>query len=153
MMIFRTLTITAVAILFTSLASAQDTANRITVMKSESCGCCNAWIDHLEDNGFEVEAKNLSSGALNKFKADQSIAPRYKSCHTGIIDGYVIEGHVPASDIEKLLAQKPEALGLSVPRMPIGSPGMEMGDERDAYDVLLMGDGGDAEVYSSYEAK
>jgi len=151
-MMLRTLTIAAVAALATSIASAQDTADRITVMKSESCGCCNAWIDHLEASGFEVEAKNLSSGALNKFKTDRGIAPRHKSCHTGIIDGYVIEGHVPASDIKKLLSQKPEALGLSVPRMPIGSPGMEMGDERDAYEVLLMGDDGEAEVFSSYEA-
>ena len=109
-MMLRTLTIAAVAALATSIASAQDTADRITVMKSESCGCCNAWIDHLEASGFEVEAKNLSSGALNKFKTDRGIAPRHKSCHTGIIDGYVIEGHVPASDIKKLLSQKPDCL-------------------------------------------
>jgi len=124
---------------------------KISVMKSASCGCCNAWIEHLEDHGFEVEAKNLSSGALNKFKTDNGIAPQHRSCHTGVVDGYVIEGHVPASDIVKLLDTRPEARGLSVPRMPIGSPGMEMGDERDAYDVLLIGKDGDDEVFSSYE--
>ncbi len=136
-----------------SLAWAEDTTHRISVMKTESCGCCNAWVSHLEEHGFEVETTNMSQGALNRFKDRSAIAPRYKSCHTGMVDGYVIEGHVPASDIMELLTQKPDALGLSVPRMPIGSPGMEMGDTRDAYNVLLMDNEGNAEVFSSYAAQ
>lgn len=140
----------ATACLFSTPALAETL---ISVAKSPTCGCCNAWIEHLEENGFAVEAHDLTSPALHQFKLNNGIAPEHMSCHTAIVEGYTIEGHVPAEDIRKLLADRPEATGLAVPGMPIGSPGMEMGAERDAYDVLLVSEDGGADVYSSYEAQ
>ncbi|MFN0264239.1 DUF411 domain-containing protein [Tepidamorphus sp. 3E244] len=122
----------------------------VTVEKSATCGCCIAWIEHLEENGFTVEAKNVSSGALTQSKMAAGLKPEHFSCHTAKVDGYVVEGHVPAADIRKLLAERPDAAGLSVPEMPIGSPGMDFGDDREPYDVLLIARDGSASVFSSY---
>lgn len=110
----------------------------LRVAKTPTCGCCTAWIAHMRAAGFTVEAGNMDHDALQRLKTDMGIRPEHMSCHTGVIDGYVIEGHVPAEDVRALLAERPEGLGLSVPGMPIGSPGMEMGDEREPYDTLLM---------------
>lgn len=139
--------------LLTSFGLAQDAAPRMTVMKTESCGCCNAWIAHLEAEGFEVEARNMTYDTLDRLKTARGLAPQHKSCHTGLIDGYVVEGHVPADDIRMLLDARPDAIGLTVPGMPVGSPGMEMGAKRDAYDVLIVGEESATSVFSSYEAR
>ena len=111
---------------------------RIQVLKSPTCGCCSAWIAHVEAAGLSVDAQDVTQDALWAAKDKAGITPELSSCHTGFIDGYVIEGHVPAADLQRLLAERPNALGLTVPGMPIGSPGMEMGDQRDAFDTLLV---------------
>lgn len=122
------------------------------VAKTSGCGCCVAWIDHLEEHGFSVSSRNLAMGQLMQFKVANGITPKHAFCHTAKIGGYTIEGHVPASDIRRMLTERPDAVGLAVPEMPIGSPGMEMGSERDAFDVLLLFKNGSSSVYASYPA-
>ena len=121
------------------------------VWKDEGCGCCNDWVAHLEANGFTVKVHDGGNGAA---RARLGIAPKFGSCHTGVVAGYGIEGHVPAREIHRLLKEKPQAIGLSVPGMPVGSPGMDgkiYGDRRDAYDVLLLTRDGNSKVYQHYE--
>ena len=119
----------------------------LEVYKSPTCGCCGAWVDHMKENGYDVvvhEQQNLQS-----IKEKAGILPGQGSCHTAFIGDYVIEGHVPASDVDRLLAERPDAKGLTVPGMPVGSPGMEMGGRVDAYDVLLFDEEG-TEVFSHH---
>lgn len=119
----------------------------LEVYKSPTCGCCGAWVDHMKENGYDVvvhEQQNLQS-----IKEKAGILPGQGSCHTAFIGDYVIEGHVPASDVDRLLAERPDAKGLTVPGMPVGSPGMEMGSRVDAYDVLLFDEEG-TEVFSHH---
>ena len=101
----------------------------IEVWKSATCECCGNWVKHLEANGFTVKVNATEPTALQRLKAQAGIGKKLAACHTAKIEGYVIEGHVPASDIQRLIAERPEALGLVVPGMPVGSPGMEQGDE------------------------
>nr|WP_276613229.1 DUF411 domain-containing protein [Nitrincola schmidtii] len=118
------------------------------VYKTETCGCCNDWIDHIEAAGFKVESTNLAQ--LHTKKIELGIPAILASCHTAVIDGYVIEGHVPASDIQKLLNLKPDVTGLTVPGMPHGSPGMETG-RVDSFDVLTFEKGSDkTRIWASY---
>lgn len=124
-------------------------AAEIEVYKSPTCGCCKKWIDHLEQSGFSVKAHDVKD--VVQYKIRHGLSPDLGSCHTALVNGYVIEGHVPAADIRKLLKQKPKAAGLAVPGMPVGSPGMEMGNRRDSYDVLLFRKDGSREVFSSYK--
>lgn len=107
----------------------------VEVYKSKECGCCEGWIEHLKANGFAVKAHNVddTSAYREKFGIPQELG----SCHTGMVKGYALEGHVPASEIKRLLAERPKAIGLAVPSMPLGSPGME-GKRRDPYDVFLV---------------
>ena len=122
----------------------------IIVWKSPSCGCCNKWIDHLKENGFRVENRDLGNTAA---RAKFGIKDEYGSCHTARVDGYTIEGHVPAKDIKRLLREKPEGIGLAVPGMPIGSPGMdgpEYGERIDNFDVLLIRKGSSPIVFKKY---
>ena len=123
---------------------------RIAVAKSPTCGCCGAWVDHMRAAGFRVDVQDVSDETLAALKRRVGIAPEHASCHTAEVDGYVVEGHVPAEDVKRLLAERPEARGLAVPGMPAGSPGMEMGDTRDAYDTLLIGADGGATVFASH---
>jgi len=116
----------------------------IEVYKTATCGCCKQWIKHLEANGFTVKAQDVAN--TGDYRAKFGIPADYGSCHTARVGGYAVEGHVPASDIKRLLAEKPQARGLAVPGMPMGSPGME-GPRSDPYDVLLVKEGGKAEVY------
>ncbi|MEL3891706.1 DUF411 domain-containing protein [Ferrovibrio sp. MS7] len=127
-------------------ARATDTVH---VLKTSSCGCCNAWITHLRKAGFPVTAKDVPMALLNQEKLSAGLTPELSSCHTARVGGYVIEGHVPAVDIQRLLRERPDALGLTVPGMPEGSPGMETG-KADPYDVLLFAKGGTTTVYSRY---
>ncbi|MEM5469793.1 MAG: DUF411 domain-containing protein [Paracoccaceae bacterium] len=138
----------AVAICLASQALAEATS--IDVKKTSSCGCCLAWMDHLEDNGFGPTGEDMFAGLLVRFKLDMGVPQRMVSCHTGLVEGYVIEGHVPADDIRRLLSERPDAIGLAVPGMPLGSPGMDQGRWREAYDVFLIKNDGTSEVYSSY---
>ena len=120
----------------------------VEVWRSATCGCCKAWIRHLQDNGFatkEVLVENTSP-----MRRALGIAPELGSCHTAKVAGYAIEGHVPAKEIRRLLAERPKAVGLAVPGMPIGSPGMESPSTPERYDVLLVGKDGRASVYQRY---
>ena len=136
-----------------SSAERSDGTVSLDVYKSQTCGCCKKWVDHVEASGFEAVLHHPAD--LNKLKADKGISPRYQSCHTAVSnDGYVFEGHIPAHIILQFLADPPQnAIGLSVPDMPVGSPGMEMGNLQDDYDVLLLKQDGDAEVYEHVSAK
>ena len=122
----------------------------IEVWKDPNCGCCKDWIAHVEKDGFKVAVKDSGNNAV---RAGLGMPQKYGSCHTALIQGYVIEGHVPASDIRRLLKDKPKALGLAVPGMPVGSPGMDgaaYGGRRDRYDVLLVLKDGSSKVFSTY---
>ena len=111
------------------------------VTKDPSCGCCVGWVDHLRKAGFPVEV--TESAKVNRLKVHLGVPRDLAACHTAEIDGYVIEGHVPADAIKRLLAERPQAKGLAVPGMPVGSPGMEVeGVEDDTYDVVLFGAAG-----------
>ncbi|ESR26965.1 DUF411 domain-containing protein [Lutibaculum baratangense] len=135
------------------MSTAVSAATVVDVIKGASCGCCVAWIETLEEAGFSVTSEDVAQGALVQAKMDAGIPADLASCHTAKVDGYVIEGHVPAREIERLLDERPDAIGLAVPGMPLGSPGMEYGDEADAYDVLLVKADGTTEVYASYPAR
>ena len=125
----------------------------VDVKKTATCGCCQAWVNHLKSSGFTVKTENMAMGQLMQFKLRHGISPKHASCHTGRLAGYTIEGHVPAREIERLLKERPNAVGLSVPGMPIGSPGMEAGGQRDAYDVLLIRKDGTTEIFATYSAR
>lgn len=120
----------------------------ITVYKSPTCGCCSKWVDHLEENGFDVTSIDTDDVAM--MKARYGVPGDLTSCHTALVGGYVVEGHVPAAEIHRLLEERPEIAGLAVPGMPMGSPGME-GARTDAYDVVsFQNNGGGRAVFASY---
>jgi hypothetical protein len=122
----------------------------ITVWKSPTCGCCNDWITYLEDNGFSVTSHN-EGGTDAMIRLGMPFS--YGSCHTAAIEGYAVEGHVPVREILRLLDERPDAVGISVPAMPRGSPGMDgpmYGGVKDPYDVLLIDHDGEATVFQSY---
>ncbi len=119
----------------------------IDVYRDPNCGCCEAWIDHLEDNGFSVSDHVVND--MTSVKMEHGIPHRLGSCHTAVIDGKFVEGHVPAADILKLRAQ-PDLIGAAVPGMPIGSPGMEMGERKDAFKVIGVSKAGEERVISEY---
>ncbi|WP_230533349.1 DUF411 domain-containing protein [Microvirga roseola] len=119
-------------------ARAADTLPKMIVTKDPNCGCCSAWVDHIRAAGFPVDV--VESPEMNRVKARFGVPQALASCHTAEIGGYVIEGHVPADSIKRLLAEKPKAKGLAVPGMPVGSPGMDVaGVEPDTYEVMLFG--------------
>ncbi|MEZ5842370.1 MAG: DUF411 domain-containing protein [Hyphomicrobiaceae bacterium] len=126
-------------------------AETVHVAKTASCGCCGLWIEHLKKNGFSVTAENVAHGTLARLKLQAGLKnPELHSCHTAKVAGYVIEGHVPAAVVKRLLAEKPVAIGLTVPGMPLGSPGMEAGDRREPYDVLLVKRDGSTAVFARH---
>ncbi len=125
-----------------------DGVIQMTVYQAPTCGCCGLWVEHVEEHGFEVESHMTQD--MMTVKEGFAVPDRLASCHTAVVEGYVVEGHVPAEDIRRLLAEVPDARGLTVPGMPVGSPGMEMGDRVDRYDVLLFNAEGETRVWSSY---
>ena len=128
------------------------TKPQITVYKTPTCGCCHDWVDHLEQNGFRVVVHDVPS--TTPYRKKFGVPTDLGSCHTAVVAGYALEGHVPASDIQRLLAERPKARGLAVPGMPIGSPGMEVeGTRRDPFDVVLFADDGSRKVYQRYSAR
>ncbi len=132
------------------IAFAQLEEPLLEVWKSPDCGCCKDWVSHLEANGFRTQVHDIGNTAM---RAKLGIPTAYGGCHTARVDGYAIEGHVPASDIRRLLKERPKAVGLTVPGMPVGSPGMDgpaYDGRRDPYDVLLLAKDGEATVYRSY---
>lgn len=135
--------------------TASATQVSVTVHKTPTCGCCEKWVNHLHAAGYE--ASTVEHEDLSAIKSAYSIQGRYRSCHTGVVStlqgDYVFEGHVPARFIDEFLENPPAgALGLSVPGMPVGSPGMEVGDRKDYYQVLLLKNDGSAEIYAHVNA-
>ena len=129
---------------------AADSTETVTVYRSPTCGCCTKWVDHLKEAGFTVEMHEV--GDVMAIKRKNGLPPRLASCHTALVGGYLVEGHVPAADVKRLLAEKPKIAGLAVPEMPIGSPGMEIpGVKAEHYDVLAFDSAGRTEVFQHYE--
>jgi hypothetical protein len=150
-MTMRSLLLCCLGILWAAPALAADApAPTIEVWKSATCQCCGNWVKHLEANGFTVKVNATEPAALARLKREAGIGDKLASCHTAKIDGYVIEGHVPGTDIKRLVADHPDATGLAVPGMPIGSPGMEQGTETEPYDVLLIKKDGTTEVFATH---
>lgn len=145
----RQFLVTSAACLAAAAMPARAALPPMRVYKSPDCGCCEGWVEYLRADGFKVEVENTGNSSA---RARLGIPPALGSCHTAEIAGYAIEGHVPAGDIKRLLATKPKARGLAVPGMPIGSPGMESGNQRAAYDVLLVLADGTTTVFASYAA-
>jgi hypothetical protein len=149
----------ALAVAFTTLALTSaaartsptdlETAKKpvITVYKDPSCGCCKSWIEHLIKHGYRVDAKD--SPNMPEIKRTLGVPNGLTACHTGMVNGYLIEGHVPAADIDRLLAQKPKIAGLAVPGMPMGSPGME-GGQAQRYQVLAFDKTGKTTLFASH---
>jgi len=121
----------------------------IEVYRSPTCGCCSKWIKHLEESRFSV--KDYVTNDVQVIKDKYGVPGEMASCHTAIVDGYVIEGHVPAADILKLINNKPNVIGISVPGMPVGTPGMDMGGRKDAYQVVSFDKDKKYQVVNSYE--
>ena len=120
----------------------------VDVFKSPTCGCCGAWVEHLKAAGFDVRVNEVDDTAAARKRFGMPDA--FGSCHTASVGGYVLEGHVPAADVKRLLGAKPKAIGLAVPGMPVGSPGMEVGTRRDPFDVLLVDRSGRSTVFAHY---
>ena len=134
------------------LAGAAQGGPAIHVLKDPICGCCTSWIEILREDGFTVTTERSLGTLLMQHKLENGIPQNMTSCHTGEIEGYMIEGHVPAADIRRLLSERPDAVGLAVPGMPYGSPGMGPEAEREAYAVFLIRKDGRTEVFTSYAA-
>ena len=123
----------------------------MTVYRSPSCGCCGVWVDHAKKHGFKIE--DIKTEEMEALKQKHNVPAELASCHTTIIDGYVMEGHIPADDIKRFLAEKPDDLiGLAVPGMPIGTPGMEARDIKQPFKVLAFNDKGEVEVFKEYQS-
>ena len=121
----------------------------IVVYRSPTCGCCSKWLDHLKKHQFNVE--DIVTDDVASIKKKHGVPDNLASCHTAIVDGYVIEGHVPAADIKSLLKMKPKVIGLSVPGMPAGTPGMEMGGRKDPFQVVSFDKEGNTQIFNNYE--
>ena len=143
---------TAVLALSPLAARALGQAPALRVFKDPDCGCCTAWIEIVSAAGFSVTARDMANADLARYKSDRGIPPEMVSCHTGEIDGYMIEGHVPPADILGLLAERPDAIGLAVPAMPYGAPGMGPETEREPYDIFLIRRDGRTEIFNRYGA-
>ena len=121
----------------------------VQVFKSKTCGCCGAWVEHMRSAGFTVTVNDVDDTTAARKRL--GMPDRFGSCHTATVGGYVLEGHVPAADVKRLLATKPKAIGLAVPSMVPGSPGMEMGGRKDPYQVLLVDQSGRESAYANYQ--
>jgi len=125
-------------------------ATKVELWKEKTCGCCGDWVKHLEANGFDITTHDTGNAGM---RARLGIPAQYGSCHTALIEGYAVEGHVPAADIRRLLRERPQAAGIAVAGMPIGSPGMDgpaYNGRKDPYDVLLIARDGKASIWRAY---
>ena len=134
----------------TQVTSAAQDLPTVLVYKTPSCGCCNGWVEHLEAAGFVVDARNVTD--LMTVKHDSGVPVSMSSCHTAIIDGYVVEGHVPAEQVMRLLAERPDIAGIAAPGMPIGSPGME-GPGAKPYQIMSFTNAGEAAVFAEVDPR
>lgn len=137
----------AAAMLAATGLPARAASETLEVYKTPWCGCCAAWVDHMREAGFAVRVTEMED--LEPFKARHGVTEELASCHTALIGGYVVEGHVPASDVARLLKERPDATGLAVPGMPMGSPGMEMDGHSEPYEVVLFA-AGKRETFTRY---
>ena len=112
--------------------------NQLQVFRTETCGCCGKWVEAMNEQGLELKVQIVDNDTLWTIKNQLEIPLELSSCHTALVDNYFVEGHVPASDILRLLNERPDARGLCVPGMPIGSPGMEMGSQKESFETLLV---------------
>lgn len=128
--------------------SASTDQPTVTVYKSPSCGCCTEWVSYMRDQGFPVEVESKLN--LNPVKSQMGIPSSLEACHTAVVDGYVVEGHVPAEEVKRLLQERPDVQGLAVPGMPAGSPGMEQGGRVEPYNVLTFTQEGKTTVFAQY---
>ena len=130
-------------------ATSEATGPAMTIYRSASCGCCTQWGEHIAAAGFRIN--DQVNDDMDRVKQANGIAPDQASCHTAIVEGYVIEGHIPASAIQRLLAERPNIRGLAVPGMPVGSPGMEVkGVKAESFEVLAIGHDGSSSVFARY---
>ncbi|HKW47711.1 MAG TPA: DUF411 domain-containing protein [Gemmatimonadaceae bacterium] len=131
----------------TRRALAAPSAATVTIYKSASCGCCASWVSHIKTNGFTVDAHDVGDDMLEQVKTTAGVPSALRSCHIALAGGYAFEGHVPAALVRKVLTTKPKLAGLAVPGMPAGSPGMEMGGQKDPYQVMAFDRAGKSWVY------
>ena len=146
-LLFAALTATVVVVLGGNVwMAAQAAKPQMTVYKSATCGCCSKWVEHMQANGFDVKAINVDD--IDKVKRERGVPVDAASCHTAIVNGYVVEGHVPADAVQKMLKEKPAIAGIAVPGMPMGSPGMEMpGGQKDAFNIVSFDKSGKTAIY------
>ena len=139
----------AVALIATAaMALAAQKPVTVEVFKTSTCGCCALWVEHLEDQGFTTRVTDVDD--LSAIKKKHGVPSRAASCHTAVVGGYVLEGHVPAAEVQRLLKERPAVAGLAVPGMPLGSPGMDFGNTKQPYDVLAFDKAGQLKVFASY---
>jgi hypothetical protein len=140
----------AVALAAGVAAQSQKSAPTMEVFKSPTCGCCSKWVEHVQEGGFTVKVTDLSDQALDALKQKHGIPRTAQSCHTGLIDGYVVEGHVPVAEVHRLLKERPAISGIAVGGMPLGSPGMEVPGQRpQTYNVVTFDKQGAIKVFST----
>ncbi len=139
-----------ILLLSTSISYADNVNTKLSVYKNQQCGCCDKWVTHLKNSGFHIDTHYLDAPEVNALKSKITNVSQYLSCHTGVYQNkYIFEGHIPAKFITQFLLEKPEgAIGLAVPGMPVGSPGMEVDNRFSSYDILLIKDNGTHEVYA-----
>jgi len=130
-------------------ASSESSAMDVVVYRSPTCGCCSKWVAHLKTQGFNVQDNVIED--IQKIKDQYSISGPLASCHTAVVNGYIVEGHVPATDIKTMLLEKPEISGLTVPGMVVGTPGMEMGDKKAPFKVIAFDKDGKTQIYKAYD--
>lgn len=126
-------------------------ALNITVYRTPTCGCCKGWAEHLQQNNFEVTDIVKPEAEIQVIRQRHNLPQQLTSCHTAEINGYLVEGHVPVEDVKRLITQKPNLAGIAVPGMPIGTPGMEMGDRKESFDVVGFKQDGQTKVFHSYQ--
>jgi hypothetical protein len=151
----RYLTLAASLVFIAALAvAAQQKAatptGSVVVYKSPTCGCCSQWVTHLRSNGFQVEANDVGDAQLRAIEMSGGVTDDLASCHTAKVGGYIVEGHVPAADIQRMLKEKPAIAGIAAPGMPMGSPGMEQGGRKDPYDVIAFTKDGKRSVFAKH---
>lgn len=132
----------------TATAGDYDAAKDITVYKNPNCGCCTKWVNYLEDHGYNVTVEEKRD--VYEVKAELGVPENLAACHTAIIDGYVVEGHITHRDIQRLLLLRPDVKGIAVPGMPVGTPGMEVGDIKHPYNVISFDENGMMQVFAKH---
>lgn len=142
-----TISVLSVGLIIFQSAKKDAIASEIVVYQSRTCGCCKKWVTHLKDNGFKVRSEFMDD--VTDVKLKMNMPMKLASCHTAVVSGYIVEGHVPANAIKELISEKPSIKGIAVPGMPMGSPGME-GSYKEAYDVIAFGMEGSERIFMKF---